>query len=394
ATALASWAVAAAPTFATFLVAWAVQGCYTVWLPMEIAIIHLAAGRIDAADQPAMTRRAAALLVFALQAGVIAGALSAGVLVTLLPLPATLALPAVAVTACILAIIRFVPASPGTSTGALDTVGIAWLTASLLTLMAGLSLLRTDGPASPGPWLALAAALGLLVPFVGHELRCPEPLVDIRLLTAPAQWPVQVTSGLFGVSVLGAQVPLSTFARTDPAEVGYGLGLSAGQTSVIIGVYVLSLAFGALSLPTISRLLTPRLALVVASALVGTGYLLFLPFHASLAQTMTNMTLAGLGSGLLVAALPAAATASTAPGRAGMAAGLTNATRTVGGAVASALFGVALFRGVSGQTVVDGSTAAPLSGYLTVWFLCGATALICAAILAAVVPRTAFTRAS
>ncbi|MFV0451032.1 MAG: MFS transporter, partial [Propioniciclava sp.] len=40
ATALASWAVAAAPTFATFLVAWAVQGCYTVWLPMEIAIIH------------------------------------------------------------------------------------------------------------------------------------------------------------------------------------------------------------------------------------------------------------------------------------------------------------------------------------------------------------------
>ena len=39
-TALASWAVAFAPNFTLFLVAWAIQGFYVVWLPLEVSIIH------------------------------------------------------------------------------------------------------------------------------------------------------------------------------------------------------------------------------------------------------------------------------------------------------------------------------------------------------------------
>ena len=244
-TALASWAVAVAPSFATLLVAWGLQGVYAVWLPLEVAIIYLAARRGQSTDAPADTRRAAAVLVFALEAGVIAGALSGGALVDVLPFGVLLALPAVAVTLCL--------------------VAIAWLAASLVTLMAGLSLVRLQGVGSVWTWLALVAAFGLLVPFVRHSLRTPEPLIDVRMLAAPAQWPVQLTATLFGVSVLGAQVPLSTFARTDPSAVGYGLGLTAGTVSYIIGAYVLSLAVGALLLPVASRVLSPRGALVAAS---------------------------------------------------------------------------------------------------------------------------------
>ena len=50
-TALASWAVAFAPTFATFLVAWAIQGFYVVWLPLEVAIIHRRTAGTGAADR-------------------------------------------------------------------------------------------------------------------------------------------------------------------------------------------------------------------------------------------------------------------------------------------------------------------------------------------------------
>ncbi|MBB1499863.1 MFS transporter [Propioniciclava sp. MC1683] len=192
--------------------------------------------------------------------------------------------------------------------------------------------------------------------------------------------------------MLGAQVPLSTFARTDPSAVGYGLGLTAGTVSYIIGAYVLSLAIGALLLPVVSRLLSPRLALVVAAAFVAVGYLLFLPFHDTLVQTLTNMVVAGLGSGLLVAALPSAAAAAAPEARSGMATGLTNATKTVGGSIASAVFGVALFQGVSAAAVEAGQTAAPLSGYLVVWTLCGVTAAICALVLLVGVPKDAFTR--
>ena len=38
-TAAASWGVAFAPNFWFFLIAWALQGFYVVWLPLEIALI-------------------------------------------------------------------------------------------------------------------------------------------------------------------------------------------------------------------------------------------------------------------------------------------------------------------------------------------------------------------
>ncbi|MFV0428842.1 MAG: MFS transporter [Arachnia sp.] len=393
-TAAASFAVALAPTFATFLVAWALQGVYTVWLPLEVAIIYLAARRARRPDAPGETRRAAGLLVFALEAGVIAGALAGGALVEIIgAFELMLARPAFAVTACRDAIRRFVPQTPPSASGRLDWAGIGWLTASLVSLTAGLTLLRTVGPTSPLPWASFLVAIALLVPFVRHELRAAEPLVDVRVVARPTMWPVQLTAGLFGVSVLGAQAPLSTFARTDAADVGYGLSLDAGAVSIIIGAYVVSLAAGALALPSLSRLLSPRWALVVAACFVAVGYLLFLPWHATLTQTLTNMVIAGLGSGLLVAALPAAAAAAAPEGRTGMATGLTNSVKTIGGSIASAVFGVALFSGVSQAGIAAGETAAPLTGYLTVWTMCGVTAAVCAVLLAGFVPKAAFTAA-
>ena len=58
-TALASWAVAFAPNFTTFLIAWAIQGFYVVWLPLEVSIIHRRTAGTGA--QARLTRRAAAL---------------------------------------------------------------------------------------------------------------------------------------------------------------------------------------------------------------------------------------------------------------------------------------------------------------------------------------------
>ena len=54
------------------------------------------------------------------------------------------------------------------------------------------------------------------------------------------------------------------------------------------------------------------------------------------------MAIAGVGSGALVAALPAAAAAAAPPERTGFATGMTNATKTVGGAIASSIFAIAL----------------------------------------------------
>ncbi len=387
-TALASLALPFTDSFAVFLIAWTLQGFYVVWLPLEIAIIWSRSRGRDGASL--LTARAAGILVAMLEVGAISGALLGGQLVDTLPLWIVLLVPALFVIACYFVIQFGVKESVEQSGGRLDLVGLTLVSFALIAFTGGLSLLRLNGAADPLAWAVIALGLLLLVPFVRYELHHPDPLIDVRMFRSPALAPVFLTAGLFGVSVLGAQAPLSTFARTDPDAVGYGLGTRGFTTSLLIGFYLIAMIAGALLFPKFSRWLTPRLTLIGAASLVGIGYLLFLPFHESYTQVVANMMIAGLGSGALVAALPAAAASAAPPTQTGVATGLTNSVKTLGGAIASAVFGLALMHGVSESAIGAGETAAPLSGYFTVWIVCGVTGLVAAALLL-VVPKQAFT---
>lgn len=373
-------------SFALFLVAWTLMGFYVVWLPLEIALIWSRSRRRE--GRASITAKAAGLLVAALEAGAIIGALAGGALVDVLPLTAVLLVPAVLIVVCFFVILFGVKESPDPTGGVFDTVGVVLVSVALICFTGGLSLLRLEGGlVNPWSWGVVLLGILLVIPFVLWELRCDDPVIDVRMFRSPALGPVFLTAGLFGVSVLGAQAPLSTFARTDPGVYGYGLGTTGFATSLIIGVYLIAMIAGALLFPVVARVLTPRLTLMAAAVLVGVGFLLFLPFHATYLQVTLNMVVVGLGSGALVAALPAAAAAAALPTQTGVATGLTNSVKTVGGAIASCVFGIALLSGASGAVA---GTAGSFSGYVTVWVVCGVTALV-AAVLLVFVPKTAFT---
>ncbi len=389
-TAIASLALPFTDSFAVFLVAWALQGFYVVWLPLEIAIIWSRSRGREGSSL--LTARAAGILVAMLEAGAIIGALVGGQLIDTLPLWIVLLVPALLVVACYFVIQFGVTESTQQSGGKLDLVGLSLISIALIAFTGGLSLLRLNGVADPLAWGVTLLGVLLVIPFAMYELRHPDPLIDVRMFRSPALAPVFLTAGLFGVSVLGAQAPLSTFARTDPAVYGYGLGTTGFATSLIIGLYLIGMITGALLFPKFSRWLSPRVTLIGAATLVGIGYLLFLPMHETYAQVIVNMVIAGIGSGALVAALPAAAASAAPAAQTGVATGLTNSVKTVGGAIASAVFGIALMHGVSGAVVGtgQGGTAGSLTGYFTVWVVCGVTALI-AAVLLFFVPKQAFT---
>jgi MFS family permease len=385
-TAAATWWLAFTGDFTSFLVAWALQGFYTVWLPLEVALIFDRGRRT--ATAASATRRAAGLLVVALQSGAILGALAGGRVFTALggDVTLTLVLPAVAVTLVFFAILFGVPESEPLPGRTLDVVGFSLLSVGLLLITSGLTFLRINGADTWWVYALIVAGVLVFVPWSRYELRQPDPAIDLRVLRQPTMWPVQLTAGLIGISLLGAQAPLSTFAGTDRDEVGYGLSLDAAGISYLIAAYLVSLILGALLFPVLSRLATPRIALIVAAFLVAGGYFLFLPFHDSALQVFTNMVVAGLGSGALVGAMPAAAAAAAPRGQTGVAAALTNTTKTIGGSFASSVFAVLL---AAGSVQVAVSTASSLSGYLTVFAVCGSGALV-AAVLLFLVPRLAF----
>jgi MFS family permease len=384
--------LAFARDFPVFLVAWSLQGVFSAWLPLQVALIYNRSRRL--ADPAAQTRRATGLIVAALQLGAIVGALGGGQIGSafadqfwlVLLVPGFLVLGVCAVVA-----LR-VPESEDREAGTVDATGAALLSVVLLVITGGLTFVRLNGAGELWPWLVTVLGLLLVVPFVRYELGREDPLVDFRVLRSPSMWPVQLTAGLFGVSVLGAQGPLSTFARTDPDVYGYGLGLSTSMVSIVIGGYVISMLLSASQFSRISQRTSPRTTLIGAATLTGTGYLLLVPFHGALAQVLVSMIVAGLGSGALVAALPAAAAAAAPAGRTGVATGLTNTSKVLGGSFASATFAVALASGT--PVLVDGAegTAGSLSGYVTVWVVCGVTALA-AAVALVFVPRLAFSDA-
>lgn len=383
-TALSSWALAFSGDFVSYLLAFALQGFYVVWLPLEVALIFDRGRRTGAAAS--LTRRAAGLLVVALEAGAIVGAVGAGLLFDALGgnVTITLTVPAVAVTLVFFAILFGVPESEPVPGRSLDGVGFTLLALGLLLITSGLTFLRLNGVGTWWVWALIVLGLLAFIPFARWELRQSDPAIDLRVLRQPTMWPVQLTAGLIGISLLGAQAPLSTYAGTDPVN-GYGLGLTAGQRSILIGAYLISMIVGALLFPLVSSWFTPRVTLIGASFLVAIGYLLFLPFHLQTWEVFTNMAIAGVGSGALVGALPAAAAAAAPRGQTGVATALTNTTKTVGGSFASAVFGVVLLAGAATVT----ATAASLFGYMLVWTICGLGALL-AAVLLFFVPRLAF----
>jgi MFS family permease len=234
-------------------------------------------------------------------------------------------------------------------------------------------------------YLLMLAGIAVFIPWSRIQLRKKDPAIDLRVLRQPNMWPVQLTAALVGISLLGAQTPLATFAGADP-KTGAGLGMEASDISNIIGLYLVSMIIGALLFPRLSRWRSPRFALIVAAFFVAGGYLLFLPFHTAVIEVFINMGIAGLGSGALVGALPAAAAAAAPRGQTGIATALTNTTKTIGGSFASAVFAIVLGAAVLNSA---GATASSLGGYLAVFTICGVGALV-AAVLLFLVPKLAF----
>ncbi|MBF6331309.1 MFS transporter [Nocardia transvalensis] len=178
--------------------------------------------------------------------------------------------------------------------------------------------------------VAVLAALG----FVGVELRLEQPMVPLGLFRVRAVSITMAVAFAFNAAFYGTVFVLSLYLQQVR-------GYSALHAGLVFVPMMALIPVANLISPRLAGRFGPRVPVIGGQLTVIVGSLLLLFVRDStpaFAMALLAMPI-GLGGGLAVPTLMSVLLDSVAAERAGMAGGILNAVRQVGGAVAVAVFG-------------------------------------------------------
>jgi EmrB/QacA subfamily drug resistance transporter len=190
---------------------------------------------------------------------------------------------------------------------------------------------------------AFVAAAVLLVSFVIIELRAIEPLIPFDIFRVPALRASTVVTMFLGMSMFGVMSFLPLYGRTV-------LGLSATGSGRILIPLLLAMMFSSAGGARVVLQVGFRAVVMTGAALVTLGAFLLTRLTVDSSQLEISLFLVclGAGMGLVFMSTSLAAQNSVAMPRMGVATGLVNFSRQLGGAV-----GVAIAGAVMLNTLVD-----------------------------------------
>jgi len=261
------------------------------------------------------------------------------------------------------------PADPPRGRGSVDVPGAVLIGVSTSLLLSGLVTGRA-GWNRALPWTLLLAAVVAMGAFgwvqARKAARGGRPLLDPALFRRPDFVGATVAGLATGTGVIAAM----SFA---PALVGRGLGGSAVEAALLLGLWSVT------SVPV--ALLARRLPLggtaqlVLGLSVTAVGLLALTGIHdgSGFGRLVPGLVVAGIGSGVLNAALGRMAVASVPPALAAMGSGANNTARYLGSAI-----------GVTAVSVLVGTEPAGIfTGWThAMWFTAGVSVLGAVAVLA------------
>jgi EmrB/QacA subfamily drug resistance transporter len=255
-----------------------------------------------------------------------------------------------------------------------DLAGLVTFTLSAGSVTYGLIRAGEHGWASPVTLAWFAAGAVMFVAFVAVERRSRYPMLDLALFRRPA---------FTGVMLAAALVSVAAFAYFVYASIWLQSTLGLGPVRAGLALLPMSAAAFVTSAVTARRLhdAAPRLTIGLGLALVGTGALLqsTVDGGASWTALAPGLVVAGIGVGVCMPSLNAAAMAAAPAERAGMAAGALNTARQLGLALGIAALGTAFASEVDAADLAD--RAATASGLRLTMATAGAVGLAGAALV-------------
>ncbi|MCX5214106.1 MFS transporter [Kitasatospora sp. NBC_00240] len=292
---------------------------------------------------------------------------------------------ALGTTLVLAAVALLVPRAAGRKAGRFDLLGTAVVTLALTCLVWGLTTARSAGWTDARVLGALLGAAALLAAFTAIELRRPDALMPPRLFATG-----RVAAGNLLMALLGSVwIALFFFLPLYQQQVlgSSPLATGAGQLP-LAGANML----GAALAPRISRRIGATVTLTAALLTEAAGLLWLSRIGADgsyLADVLGPSILIGLGLSTAFVLLTALAVDGVPPQDAGLAGGLVNTTRQVGGAI-----GLAALATLAGSVTAHAATHQPRLEALTAGYRAAFT--VSAAVLAATallaVPLTRRTR--
>ncbi|NUP27010.1 MAG: MFS transporter [Nocardia sp.] len=219
----------------------------------------------------------------------------------------------------------------------LDPIGIVLGTLTVATLTYAVIEGGASGYTAGHILVAYAVLVIALIAFVLHEIRHPDPMLDVALFRSPSFSAVMAVAAitLFGFTGTALVTVLYLQHVQETSPFGAGLRLLVMFVPFIL---VSALAGRLVHRTGFKTMLT--LGLVVMAA--GVFALLAAPPEPGFARVWPGLLLVGIGSGMLVAPSTAAAVISVPLHQAGMASAAVNMFRQVGNVLGASILGTIL----------------------------------------------------
>jgi EmrB/QacA subfamily drug resistance transporter len=241
-----------------------------------------------------------------------------------------------------------------------------WLGVATLLGWTGALVFAIESGGRQYPWGspeivgALTAAAVLFVAFVVIERRAVEPLIPFDIFRVPALRAATIVTLFLGMSMFGVMSFLPLYGRTV-------LGLSATGSGRILIPLLLAMMFAS---PTGARAVLKigfRVVVITGALLVAIGaYLLTrLSVDSSQLELSAYLVVLGAGMGLVFMSTSLAAQNSVSMPRMGVATGLVNFSRQLGGAIGVAVAASVMLNVLAGRLEKAFGTRVDASKLLT-----------------------------
>ena len=365
---VASLVCGLAPTAATLIAARAVQGLGAAILaPVTLTIVTITF------TQPRERAYALGWWGASLASGGAAGVLIGGILTDLLSWRwiFLINLP-VGILGVIAARALLAESRAESRSRSLDVPGALTITLGLTSLVYGVVNSEVHGWTSPWTWVPLAAAGVLVASFAYIELRVARaPIAPLRIFRSRALTAANVAMFCVGGSMFAMWYFVSLYLQA-----------VLGQSPLIAGLCFIPAALAIIVASQVAGRLVarvgPRPLLVTAGVMISAALFCMSRMSADgsyLTDILGPILLVSLGLGLSFPPGTWAATAGVAPTEAGLASGLINSNRQIGGAVGLAVLATIAATHTSTLSASEGPQAALAGGYGLALVVAGVVAL-------------------